>query len=311
VEYDELASKQLPYYTVQKDVDNGISCFANAPDDAYGQAIPILYGTSGSFDLTINKYTLWPTVRISNFNVEYIATSHICTVVGSSGLYKYIESADTVMVLSGAASSYINSRRGYKYSLNNRAQTVLGEIFIQPKINVGDSYADIGEEAFDDNLDTYDTIAIDDTVAFQLGSKVTNSDLGDLSGVATDVNFYILWSSDDVYTQTIKMQLFNPNLIGGSTGYRTGFYEDLTDSTIKSTHYSFGNANYDYGANPRCASDVSTWDLDELRQQYFTVWNKNTNSAAVRIYNAYLHIQNIKVFIDPRQPSHRFGLRSR
>jgi hypothetical protein len=300
VECDELASKQLPYYTVQKDVDNGISYFANAPDDAYGQAIPILYGWFATIGfLNYGQYKLCPTIRTDKNNAQYIIASHICKTVSAANLYKYIDSGDTVMILSGTSVSYVNSRRGYLFNLNSNFTTILGEIYIRPKINVGGIFADIGAEAFDDSETSFASVAVNDTIAFQLGSKITNSDLGALTGEAADVTFNILWSSSDVYNQTIRMQLYNPNSIQGhGAGYRTGNKEETTNAFSITSSYEIGDANYDYGNNPRCFTDTSQWNLEELGQQCFTVWNKDTNSAPIKIFNSYLHLQNIRVFVE-------------
>jgi hypothetical protein len=307
VEYDELASKQLPYHIVQKDVDNGISYFANAPDDAYGQAIPILYGWFATIGFLIyRQYRLCPTIRTDKNNSQYIIASHICKTVSTTNLYKYIDSGDTVMILSGASVSHVNSRRGYLFNLNSNSTTILGEIYIQPKINAGGIFADIGTEAFDDSETSFDSVAVNDTIAFQLGSKITNSDLGALTGTAANVTFNILWSSSDVYNQTIRMQLYNPNSIqGNGAGYRTGNKEETTNAFSITSSYEIGDANYDYGNNPRCFTDTSQWNLEELGQQCFTVWNKNTNSAPIKIFNSYLHLQNIRVFVEATS---RFGI---
>lgn len=69
----EISNKEVPYYSVQKDFDNGISYYPDAPKESQQKTIPVCYG-----DLMGKGPTIWgglmPVVRISEN--KYLITSH-------------------------------------------------------------------------------------------------------------------------------------------------------------------------------------------------------------------------------------------
>ena len=71
----EISNKEIPYYAVQKDFDNGVSYFENAPDDNMGKTLPIVYG---DLEQIIAKppyvRRFMPTVRVDE--KKYIISTH-------------------------------------------------------------------------------------------------------------------------------------------------------------------------------------------------------------------------------------------
>lgn len=186
-EKNELVSLELPYYAIQKDYDNGISYFPNAPLENLGSAIPIVYG-SFKFNYTVyedpNNLTSWitetwglvPTVLTEPGNLVFIIASHICKTA-ETAVYKYINGYRTYMRITGN-SSLSNSEWGclVDFQLGNTQAT--GEIRILLKEL--SSYSDITNVNNIINLDKtdYSPLAGNQKVALRIGGSASTSEVG-------------------------------------------------------------------------------------------------------------------------------------
>lgn len=114
IEISELELIQLPYYSVQKDFDNGISYFPNAPKESIGMTIPILYGdafngVSATGTPDVSPYA--PGVLVEQNNYKYIIASHY---TDASTAEQYIRDYDISAIIaaydSGGSSVSLSQR---------------------------------------------------------------------------------------------------------------------------------------------------------------------------------------------------------
>ena len=70
----EITNKEVPYYSVQKDFDNGISYYTDAPEDTYGKTIPIVYGDLAQTSLPPYVRRFTPIIRVGEN--KYPISSH-------------------------------------------------------------------------------------------------------------------------------------------------------------------------------------------------------------------------------------------
>ena len=102
VEYDEFEYRNLPYYKLQDSFDNGISYFTSAPQDNYGSAVPILYGSfqvdtmdvSGTNYPRPYKKPLAPLVCVDEYDYKFILASHEVNAINYPP-YKYSMESST------------------------------------------------------------------------------------------------------------------------------------------------------------------------------------------------------------------------
>lgn len=306
IEFAELESKELPPYEIQKDNDNNISYFENVPEEIEGTPIPIIYGDYTYNNLPYSEFSFVPIFRTSKSNANYIVACHKCDTVYTDTAYRYLESIGNVMELTGLGSASYNSYKGHYLNMSTNGTQITGEIYIQTKSSFsgvytadgGGSFDPIDIEGLNDNSSsTFSELGVSERLALKLGTDATTAEFGNNTGIDTDLDFSILWSSSDSNTQNIEMRMFHPGSIAGSqAGFTTDFASDSTNATPKTTNFYFGfGADY-YSTNPTKWTDRGDWEIEELQYIYLVVANLGTSTNSIKIYNAYLHAQNIIVF---------------
>lgn len=133
LEYAELENVELPYYKVQKDFDNGISYFPEAPEENIGKSIPIVYGDlsqSESLLPYVDKFL--PVVRVGENKFVISSHKNYNSYVGSvdDRLFEYISEYDLMLGLTEY--NYVH-REGITYAENTSSPLRIdGKLFIYP-----------------------------------------------------------------------------------------------------------------------------------------------------------------------------------
>jgi hypothetical protein len=288
VGFDELSNTQIPHYVVQKEVDNDISYFPDAPEDSMGQTIPIVYGDFTTLDLPYQKYNLVPGIPTLKDGHNYIFSSHICKeVYASASIFDYISGAFTVRRLYETYGAHSNTRAGYNVQLATYLKYISGEIKFHPRgyISGGSDY----EKSVDDDSTTYAVLPVNDAMIWQIGSDVGN--IGFLNGVMNDAALIIEWDANGGNVD-FQVKLFHVPLNKYHSLVASG-NSALTGQTI---NYYFGQGNYDYGSNPCKYQDTADWNMSELEEVEFHIFNLSSSAGEMRIKNIYFQIQNTTVY---------------
>lgn len=286
IEYDELAGRDLPPFVIQDSFDDGISYYTSAPDESKGQAIPIIYGDFTTLNLEYEDFNLVPTVALSKGN-SYKAACHICnTVQANSYLYEYLDPVETVMQLSVASPTAVNTRAGHSITLAARKEKILGRLKVIPRgyVSGGSDY----ENAIDDDSSTYATLAPNNTMKWTLNAKLSDAQFGLFNGVRADTAFIVLWDANggsvDFQIKYWHLELgVYSSLVASATRSGTGYTET----------YAFGDGNYDYGSNPAKRDDVAHWTPNELEALELHILNLVTSAGSMRIKHIYFDFNNL------------------
>lgn len=179
LEYAELENIELPPYKLQRENDNGISYFPDAPEDNIGLSLPIIYG---DFTLKSGEGTtkniispLCPTLLVDETKIKGIVASHECNT--SADTYQYIDSLGVKQAIDGfditAAPAQIsvknNNYAGTGYTLlDGDDGSIIGGIIIYPSQK--GVLSPVGDFTFDklNGLDPYKLDA-GDIISFKFG----------------------------------------------------------------------------------------------------------------------------------------------
>ena len=290
VEFDELAGKQLPYYTIQNDKNNGISYFTDAPEESYGQAIPIIFGdfTTPTTDLIYLSYRATPAIRISQTDNNYIVCSHICETVASpfAWAYRFIEEAKTLMTLTGTTSSVTNTRAGHRISLSTDGTPVLGSIYLPlTKIVNSGYFSFIDRNCVDNDPATCTSVPKTSKLAFQLGYNL--SDLGTIVKSSAYVSLRAVVQSANGYNQLAVL---------GTYYSMVGVDNDPASYLLAPDSDSYATPVQSNIATTIGALLTEEWKTNDLMDRYFTFNGDGANTADIKLYHVYLQITSIKVY---------------
>lgn len=152
-----LNNIELPFYEIQKDYDNEISYFPNAPSESYGLTIPAVYGKfplsitildsegSSISDVRSFEYNLAPTVAVDKQKLEFLVAYHKSFQFAASQLYKYAAGIESYIKLSakddtGSVEQFKNSMGVTSNILLSLRQggSIVGQLYIHPNYSVGD-----------------------------------------------------------------------------------------------------------------------------------------------------------------------------
>ena len=272
IEYDELQGKDLPPFVLQEDFNDGISYYTNASDDFYGQAIPIIYGDFTTRNLEYEQFNFVPTVAISK-GTSYKIACHIChTVEASSYLYEYLEPVETVMQLSVASPTAVNTRAGHNITLAARAENVKGRLMLMPRgyISGGSDYAN----AIDTDAVTYATLDANDTMKWQVNAKLSDAQFGIFSFSQFDSSLMILWDSSG---GNVDFQVKAWDLPTAAFLFRVA--SGSVSGTGNTITFGFGDGNY--------------FTPTALENTEFHILNLVTSAASMQIKHLYFDFQNL------------------
>lgn len=320
------AIKEAPYYSIQKDFNNFISYFPNAPEENYGRALPIVYGDFSTYNdaQSLFEPRLFPIMCVEKHKLTYLAGSHEFETEnmssgGASVMYQYLDDLDTYMTLVCANGSSTNNSLGliatHYDTLNSSDNVIVGTVNIRPTLpgsvnNVSD-YAN----AIDGDTSTVVTIvnggAYRDT-KLSLKIKGGGSPPGTLSRSANSVilNFAINREDPVDAGVTVDATYYNIEFDSGAGGYGNDHGFTWT------TGVEFKQADISSEFSARSSLIDAPWRWDELMGLecvLFPVWDGAT-SFTIDISSIWLRITNI-IVNDPRlsrpRPSDPTGTRDR
>ena len=231
----EIGSQLIPFYSVQKDFDNGVSYYALAPDENYGLTLPVVYG-----DFTIAKDTLmtippgnlrqlhFPIVLVDKYKLTYVAGTHKFAADGLSGsgrslAWRYLPGLKYMMRLGAdnGSSTNVDAKLTMNHfdSLDSSGNLVTGELLIIPTIpgqnNDLSDYDNLVNFVGNDEL----TVTSLEEVALTIDGN--ESGIGQLSRIAGAIQIHVNQTSSvaaDASDDTL-VTYFNPEFNSGVGGY--------------------------------------------------------------------------------------------
>ena len=306
IEYNELAQRELPHWKIQKETDDKISYYPNAPKDSIGLPIPLIYGdftTAVSETVTSkNRFGYAPTILVNPPKNQYLACSHTVYEVNDNAAnnehscYRWIGGIDRYMIVynSGAVSStgtdYTNSDSGYHFTMFNvTGYELIGGIVIP--LSDSSQFSDILniENVIDDDLTNYVELdGANDEISLRVGNTSSSSDLGTLGVSSGDISVWFAASTDGGGNRNWKISYWNDTIAVPATGTNTT--GTLTSSSSASIAHSFGNST------TAKKDGTLPWTLEELTELDYRLENTQANVAdKIRIYDAYIGLANIKI----------------
>lgn len=296
----EITNKELPYYSIQKDFNNGVSYYTNAPTENLGVSIPIVYGSFDRTSLSFDIKQLWPSPSISKTYLMFAQASHKLYSQNHPGftnsLFKYIDSLDTYMVLipdNGTSINYNYISRVQLYSLSRvSSESVYGRLYLVPKgIGKTSDVNDI-ENILNDTDTTYVVLNDADELGVKLASG-SSGDVGILGQLTNDIRFFVEWQSTNGDQRQIALRGYNEAL--GTPAYVNLAVENttLTGAGWELTELGLG----DYITN-KSNADLP-WTIEEICSMSYVAINNSGAGGAVsgdiNIRVAYVLLNNIIV----------------
>jgi hypothetical protein len=300
VAIDELQNKQIPYYEIQSDYDDGISYFDQAPADSYGAFMPILYGDAFIAEtfLAYMNETVYraPTIVVDESKMKVVVSYHKCygtslslKVSGEYSLFRYLNGLKTYQQLyraDGTAGS--NNFNGHNLSmLDTQNDLLYGASYI--KLRVLSPLSDLKDVGNITNpaLSDYEELDGQKGVALRPGREESESNFGFLQEANTsDIQLKFQISSDSVnnrdWTLYLSSILENPTW-SSATGVSGTHALGTTTATI-----TFNMASdHPAGIN---------WTIERLLATEFRLGNDEASSSdKIRVYYAWIYCENINV----------------
>jgi hypothetical protein len=296
IEIAEIESLELPYYSIQKDLDNDMSYFPDAPEESFDMPSPIVYGDFSTFIDTHNlfKPITFPLVCVDKKRLRYICASHefyteLFSDSGSSLMYRYLDGVDTYMSLRCANGSATNVPHiGYitNFDTFNSVDNIIkGRILIQPNVPGKLNNLDGFNAVCDDSTDTNIEIPEGSIISLRFDGSIGN--VGQLSRAADRVVL--------ICTATAATGLGNFDAFYHNIEYNSGVGGNSVGELFVFT--TAGNYEYDLSADFG-ARDVidKPWETNELDILEYHVL---ASDGTVTLQNLYLKIDNI-IVSDPR-----------
>ncbi len=303
----EIDTRPLPFYSVQKDFDNEISFFTNAPDDSYGIILPLVYG-----DFTIALDSLqtvppgdlrqltFPLVLVDKYKLQYIAATHkfnteVLSLAGRSVNYKYLAGINYYSKLGCDNGSSTNNDirliMAHFDTLNNSDNVVTATLLIVPTLPGSNN--DISDYDNLVNLIGNDELTITSTNEVALTIDGNEAGIGQISRQSGSVQIHVNQTSSvtaDATDDTV-ITYFNSEFNSGVGGYgdETGtaqFGWNTGDGVKEHTQ----DMSIDFVG--RDVSDVA-WTWDEIFNLQFIV---RSITSYTNKYNAiWIEITHIVV----------------
>jgi len=299
----EIDAREIPYYSVQKDFDNKVSYYTDAPDDNYGVPIPIVYGDFKGSDIgerLIGQYRLTPVLMVDRTTSTFIFASHkvfstFDDVYSYSTVHKYIDSLkvyEQIKTVDAGHTTEQNTDIKYSIIMQNTATVqLIGNLTLPLKTLSLDSGVTSITNILNNDTDDYVTLAGGATtkLALTLGGTGSTSEVGALSSVGLNLRINFRASSDDAnnrtYTISFTNNTQNPAAAGGTTQH------------VHTTGASFATQEHLFGADTTGKRDTTLpWTIEEVCGLDY--WLRNDDAAAggsddIRVSQVYLDIRNI------------------
>jgi len=303
VEKRELEMIQLPYYKVQKDIDDKVSYFPKAPNSSFGAPIPVLYGSFTATKFEIGDTRLAPTVVVDDAKTTVVISSHTCydTIygnysadgtdryslfrsIGGGKYYMNIYSSDTA-----GTNAFIHT-----ITLQNTATFVKGYARI-PLTQLG-SQSDIDDvqNAVDNNEKTYVTLEGGQKLALRIGENISSSEMGQLSHKNIDhIRLVFCVASNGLGARNFTCYFYNQNGMqagGNGTPELTGNGHAGSINSTTLTEVAVGGfatettATKEYPSLPHRIDELITYDY---------IIRNDEASDYIRVAYGYLELNEI------------------
>ena len=296
----EIDTREIPYYSVQKDFNNFVSYFPSAPDENYGNIIPIVYGihdvgtsiTGGAAVEGLVTYS--PGIIVDYGKNSILIASHKCesiAAVSTLSVYKFIEGLNSYMGLTSASDATVNNNLNSYYSVTDTNTDIIGSMIIPLKAQ--SSYSGVGTlfNVMDKDTTNFKQIDTTERLALGIGGSASTTEVGWLS--VTDGQSRVVWrvGSNDAGDRDWTLGINNltygtpPNLDTVSTG------------TIVANNPSTVEIVHNFGASVVMKKDaIMPWTIEEVCNLEFYIINDDVDAGDyIEVYYATLKLSNIKV----------------
>ena len=304
-EIDEYYNKYIPSILIQKDIDDGLSYFPNAPEENLGKALPIVYGDFYDDPFERFDYPGWknqvnmtglyrfiPAIQVDTVVDKFIIASHKMystpidgETYATSILYKYLENFKTYMMvnrswLNPVEATTVNDSLGYNITLRGNANTgVYGSTYIKLATNGIDTANVNLTQLNDDDYDNYIEIGGQQTLQLTLGGSDSTDSFGVISSNSPgDVQIYFFLSAS-YSTRNVTIGYYNAS--EQANGLSSTF--DVTETPSVGT--------IGFGDNATGKASGLPWTIESLSGLEFYVANNDIQSAnTIRLYGCFLRV---------------------
>ena len=276
-EKKELEMIDLPQYQIQKDYDNGVSYFPDAPDENMGKCIPIVYGDLFQDDGFAYSGRIMPLINVGNS--QYLMSSHICYNVISGNvdnrLFEYVSEYATR--IGATPYPYQHNQSGLKAVLSGGS--IYGAMHIYPKYMIKSNSTILNSINEITRIDktmtsTYVQIPHNENIGLTfIQSNYTQSDIGVFSDSTPATSAFISFFVE-AETSSQNVQIKYQNSAGG-------YFLTLTNHTVGTSLMQIADG----------VSIGSGFSFAGMMQGKITIGN-NDSSHWIRIYDVFLGISD-------------------
>lgn len=286
----EISNKEIPFYSVQKDHNNEISYFTNAPLESYGLPIPIIYGnlsadTSDEDEWGQSRVT--PVIVVDKNTLESVVASHKVNAPPDY-LRLYVDDLQSYMRLDSTVKTNVDNEAYTSVILQPTPTKILGKLWIKLAVATDQSdFLDLSDITEDTDTDEY--IELDSGEGIYINSIDTTPSalIGQLGTALSDISIYFVVSSNDANLRQFKIGYYN-STIPTPTGYEVN--NNVTGLSPTHKYTRFGNVT-------TAKKDTNLpWQIEEICSlDYYIINTEASAGDKIRVYFAYLVIDNIKV----------------
>lgn len=304
-EVDEFYGKYIPTLLIQKDIDDGLSYFPNAPEENLGKALPIVYGDFYDDPFERFDYPEWenqvnmtglyrfiPAIQVDTVVDKFIIASHKMYSTPIDGetyaaitLYKYLDAFKTYMMvyrtwLNPVEATTVNDSLGYNITLRGNANTgVYGSTYIKLATNGIDTANVNLTQLNDDDYDNYIEIGGQQTLQLTLGGSDSTDSFGVISSNSPgDVQIYFFLSAS-YSTRNVTIGYYNAS----EQAYGLSSTFDVTETPSVGT--------IGFGDNATGKASGLPWTIESLSGLEFYVANNDIQSTnTIRLYGCFLRV---------------------
>jgi hypothetical protein len=300
IEIAEIEAVELPYYSVQKDLDNGVSYFEDAPKDNYGATIPIVYGSFNIREREKKEFALSPCLLVDKVLSKFIVSSHPFKTTSLSlvttdeySVLLYVSELDNYLTLykTGAGDTTASNAIIHTVTMQNALSIIYGAILIP--FEAVSSYSDIQDlgNVLDYDPDTYTEIDAGEIAAFRINEGDISTNFGALGvdNVEAVIGIGFRVSSNDANDRDYIVNYRNLTLDTPASGAGVTFSHTTgTTPAIKA---------WDFSTDTTGKKDtVLPWELSELLNLEFFISNEEaTPGDLIRIHQGYILLARIVV----------------
>lgn len=319
-----IINKQIPYYSIQKDFDNGISYLTKASSDVMGKTVPIIYGdfAKGAMNdgVDYGMYegftALAPCIPVFPRASQFFVCSHKVFLTANDEallgnqewVMKYIEGVKAYLHIrnnDSADSITYNDNRGHSFRLTQGGNYLLGYIIIRlTEPSDASTVADIDNAIDQKAISTYSEVDAGEVLSLRPIGNAGTDEIGFLGLLTEDVNVYFWASTDGGGNRSVTTNFANYNLTTPTAG--AGTTVTLTSSTpnLLAVH-QFGD-----DITAKINSDIP-WTIEEICGLDYQIANGQLVAGQkIRVYSGFIYLNGIKVqYVNQARPLRNSGLR--